>query len=110
MVSATKLRSIQTPSSPADSTLPGRRGFGPAVIAVMGLLMPVVCAQTTSKRPVDYANPLVGTAPLDNQKLIGNAPPAGEQLYSGFTSPGAVLQQWACSATDAAQSFQLVVS
>ena len=26
------------------------------------------------------------------------------------TSPGAVLQQWACSATDAAQSFQLVVS
>ncbi|HEV2486479.1 MAG TPA: GH92 family glycosyl hydrolase [Terracidiphilus sp.] len=44
-----------------------------------------------SKRPVDYANGLVGTAPLDDPKLIGNAPPAGEQLYSGLTSPGAVL-------------------
>ena len=45
----------------------------------------------TNKRPVDYANGLVGTAPLDDPKLIGNAPPAGEQLYSGLTSPGAVL-------------------
>jgi len=46
---------------------------------------------TSGKRPVDYANGLVGTAPLDDQKLIGNAPPPGEQLYSGFTSPGAKL-------------------
>lgn len=44
-----------------------------------------------AKRPVDYVNALVGTAPLDQQKLIGNAPPAGEQLYSGFTSPAARL-------------------
>ncbi len=43
------------------------------------------------KTPVEYANGLIGTAPLDNQKLIGNAPPPGEQLYSGFTSPAAVL-------------------
>ena len=43
------------------------------------------------KRPIEYANPLVGTAPLDNQRLIGNAPPPGEQVYSGFTSPGAKL-------------------
>src|SRR5579875_3089121 len=43
------------------------------------------------KRPVDYVNGLVGTAPLDDQKLIGNAPPPGELLYSGFTSPNAVL-------------------
>jgi putative alpha-1,2-mannosidase len=51
-------------------------------------------AQSTSasnKRPLAYANGLVGTAPLDDQKLIGNAPPPGEQIYSGFTSPGAVL-------------------
>jgi predicted alpha-1,2-mannosidase len=48
-------------------------------------------AHTSSKRPIDYANGLVGTAPLDSQKLIGNAPPPGEQLYSGFTSPGAML-------------------
>lgn len=47
----------------------------------------------SAKRPVDYANGRVGTAPLDNQKLIGNAPPPGEQLYSGMTSPGAELPQ-----------------
>ncbi|WP_419806152.1 GH92 family glycosyl hydrolase [Terriglobus sp.] len=39
--------------------------------------------------PVDVANPLVGTAPLDRQDLIGNAPPPGEPVYSGQTSPGA---------------------
>lgn len=43
------------------------------------------------KTPVDDANPLVGTAPLDKQKLIGNAPPPGEPVYSGQTSPGARL-------------------
>jgi len=47
--------------------------------------------ETPVKRPVDYANGLVGTAPLDSQILIGNAPPPGEKLYSGFTSPGARL-------------------
>lgn len=52
---------------------------------------PISHAQGKSRSPVDYANPLVGTAPLSDQKLIGNAPPAGEQLYSGFTLPGAVL-------------------
>jgi predicted alpha-1,2-mannosidase len=49
--------------------------------------------------PVDEANPLVGTAPLDRQELIGNAPPPGEPLYSGMTSPGASLP---LSATEAA--------
>ncbi len=43
------------------------------------------------KSPLEYANTLVGTAALDDPKLIGNAPPPGEQLYSGFTSPGAHL-------------------
>src|SRR5665213_1135774 len=42
-------------------------------------------------RPADYANPLVGTAPLDDQQLIGNAPPPGEEIYTGFTSPGVAL-------------------
>jgi predicted alpha-1,2-mannosidase len=59
-----------------------------------GFLLPTVRAQKTAshgERPVDYANGLVGTAPLDQQKLIGNAPPPGEQLYSGFTSPSAML-------------------
>src|ERR1035437_1619190 len=48
-------------------------------------------ASVSRKRPIEYANGLVGTAPLDDQKLIGNAPPPGEQLYSGFTSPAAML-------------------
>ncbi len=48
---------------------------------------------------VDEANPLVGTAPLDRRELIGNAPPPGEPLYSGMTSPGASLP---LSATEAA--------
>ncbi len=39
----------------------------------------------------DLANPLVGTAPLDQPALIGNAPPPGEPVYSGQTSPGARL-------------------
>jgi predicted alpha-1,2-mannosidase len=43
------------------------------------------------KTPLQYANGLVGTAPLDDQKLIGNAPPPGERIYSGFTSPAAML-------------------
>jgi predicted alpha-1,2-mannosidase len=53
--------------------------------------VPAQHVPASGKRPVDYANALVGTAPLDDRKLIGNAPPPGEQLYSGFTSPGAML-------------------
>jgi predicted alpha-1,2-mannosidase len=59
-----------------------------------GFLLPFMRAQKAvahGERPIDYANGLVGTAPLDQQKLIGNAPPPGEQLYSGFTSPSAML-------------------
>jgi predicted alpha-1,2-mannosidase len=45
-------------------------------------------AAGSNDKPVDCANPLVGTAPLDSQQLIGNAPPPGEEIYTGFTSPG----------------------
>jgi predicted alpha-1,2-mannosidase len=55
-------------------------------------------AQSSGKRGVDEANPLVGTAPLDRKDLIGNAPPAGEPLYSGITSPGARLPHSAVEA------------
>lgn len=41
--------------------------------------------------PLDYANPLVGTAPLTDPTVIGNAPPPGEEIYTGFTSPGPAL-------------------
>src|SRR5579863_2391495 len=50
----------------------------------------VVVLAFQAKRPIDYVNALVGTAPLDDPKLIGNAPPPGEELYTGMTSPGAV--------------------
>jgi predicted alpha-1,2-mannosidase len=43
------------------------------------------------KTPVEYANPLVGTASLDNPELLGNAPPPGEEAYTGFTYPGPAL-------------------
>jgi predicted alpha-1,2-mannosidase len=43
------------------------------------------------KSPVDSVNTLVGTAPLDRPEWIGNAPPPGEELYTGMTSPGAVV-------------------
>jgi predicted alpha-1,2-mannosidase len=46
---------------------------------------------TLAKSPVDYANPLVGTASLDDPKLRGNAPPPGEEAYTGFTHPGPAL-------------------
>lgn len=48
-------------------------------------------ASPNARAAVDAANLLVGTAPLDRPALIGNAPPPGELLYSGQTSPGARL-------------------
>jgi predicted alpha-1,2-mannosidase len=41
--------------------------------------------------PVEYANPLVGSASLDDPKVLGNAPPPGEETYTGFTYPGPAL-------------------
>ncbi len=55
-------------------------------------------AASVATQAVDEANPLVGTAPLDRQSLIGNAPPPGEPLYSGMTSPGAILPHSAVEA------------
>jgi predicted alpha-1,2-mannosidase len=69
------------------------RQLGPLLLSVL-IAAALAHAQSTTtpdKSPLRYANGLVGTAPLDDQKLIGNAPPPGEQLYSGFTSPGARL-------------------
>lgn len=45
----------------------------------------------SAKTPVEYANPLVGTASLDDPELLGNAPPPGEEAYTGFTFPGPAL-------------------
>ena len=59
--------------------------------SVACLLLACAAALGAQKKPLDYVNALVGTAPLDKQVLIGNAPPPGEELYTGMTSPGAVL-------------------
>ena len=55
------------------------------------LLLAGAAALWAQKEPVDWVNTLVGTAPLDKQELIGNAPPPGEELYTGMTSAAAVL-------------------
>lgn len=68
--------------------------FSVAVVLSCAVLLPLHAGSPPAakgKAPVDYANGLVGTAPLDDPELIGNAPPPGEKLYAGFTSPGAAL-------------------
>ncbi|HZI32261.1 MAG TPA: glycoside hydrolase family 92 protein, partial [Candidatus Binatia bacterium] len=60
-------------------------------LIVATLLCCVPGSLLAGKAPVDYANPLVGTAALDDPKLLGNAPPPGEEAYTGFTFPGPAL-------------------
>jgi predicted alpha-1,2-mannosidase len=55
------------------------------------LLSTVAALHVYGKAPLDYANPLVGSASLDNPALLGNAPPPGEEAYTGFTYPGPAL-------------------
>jgi predicted alpha-1,2-mannosidase len=62
---------------------------------VLGLCGALLTAQAADKAPVDYANPLVGTASLDPE-WIGNAPPPGEEAYTGFTYPGPTLPHRNC--------------
>ena len=50
------------------------------------------CAtRAAADSPLDLANPLVGTAALDKSEFIGNAPPPGEETYTGFVWPGPAL-------------------
>jgi predicted alpha-1,2-mannosidase len=57
-----------------------------ATLFLAGLSLATLC-----ETPLELANPLVGTAPLDDPKLIGNAPPPGEETYTGFVWPGPAL-------------------
>jgi putative alpha-1,2-mannosidase len=68
-----------------------RRSFLRPAAAALFLLPVCVTVWAAGGRPIDYANPLVGTAPLDDPQLIGSAPPPGEEIYTGFTSPGPCL-------------------
>lgn len=42
------------------------------------------------KQPVDYINPLIGTAPPTDKRFLGNNPVPGEELYYGCVSPAAM--------------------
>jgi putative alpha-1,2-mannosidase len=55
------------------------------------LVLTVAHTSFSAENPIDLANPLVGTAPLDKPELIGNAPPPGEEIYTGFVWPGPAL-------------------
>lgn len=57
---------------------------------LLALTFCLACA-AHAETPLQLANPLVGTAPLDDPKLIGNAPPPGEEQYTGFVWPGPTL-------------------
>ncbi|MFT3763206.1 MAG: GH92 family glycosyl hydrolase [Pseudoxanthomonas sp.] len=88
----------------AWACLPARRLFAATLLALLPVVAGALPAAGSTPAPqhkqaIDEANPLVGTAPLDRADLIGNAPPAGEPLYSGITSPGARLPH---SGTEAA--------
>jgi predicted alpha-1,2-mannosidase len=48
-------------------------------------------ARSSFKKPINYVNVLFGIASLDDRALIGNAPPVGEELYTGMVCPGAAL-------------------
>ena len=75
---------------------PRRAIFALAFLALGGVHAAGARASETpaqASHAVDQADPRVGTASLDQQALIGNAPPPGERLYPGMTSPGARLPQ-----------------
>ncbi|MGH8024488.1 MAG: GH92 family glycosyl hydrolase [Limisphaerales bacterium] len=60
------------------------------LLASCGILF-AACFLEAADSPVELANPLVGTASLDNPQLLGNAPPPGEETYTGFVWPGPAL-------------------
>jgi len=65
--------------------------FGSRLFAVVLLAGVFAGLPALHAAPVDDANPLVGTASLDDPDLLGNAPPPGEEAYTGFTFPGPAL-------------------
>jgi len=52
----------------------------------------VIASHTLAqRRPVDYVNPLIGTAPITDKEYLGNNPAPGEELYSGTVNPCAMV-------------------
>ena len=60
------------------------------MVLIWVALASTVPAQPVSRQPVDYVNPLIGTAPFEDTEYLGNNPPKGEELYCGSVVPGAV--------------------
>ena len=54
-------------------------------IFALFFIVPLSQAQT----PVEYVNPLIGTAPMLDKDHLGNNPAPGEDLYYGSVNPGA---------------------
>jgi putative alpha-1,2-mannosidase len=61
--------------------------FQPAVL----FLIICVSHAPAQRRPVDYVNPLIGTAPIIDKEYLGNNPAPGEELYSGTVNPCAMV-------------------
>lgn len=51
----------------------------------------IVSSTLAQPRPVDYVNPLIGTAPLADKEYLGGNPVPGEELYTGTVNPGAMV-------------------
>src|SRR3546814_5671840 len=79
-----------------------------AVIAIASSAAILAFTAAAAQSPVDLANPLVGTAPLDDPAVIGNAPPPGEPVYSGQTSPGARLPHGSVAASPVNKNIELL--
>src|SRR5512138_2514002 len=73
------------------SGMPPARTSSPALLPMLCLvLVSVSLAQSPSRRPIEYVNTLIGTAPFDEGEYLGNNPPPGEELYTGTVVPGAL--------------------
>jgi len=74
---------------PSEASESGRESAG---TATLGVPRDVANDQAAAeKEPLDYVNVLFGVASLDDPELLGNAPPYGEELYTGMVCPGAML-------------------
>jgi hypothetical protein len=54
-------------------------------------LLLVISRTLAQPQPVDYVNPIIGTAPLSDPKYAGNNPVPGEQIYTGTVNPGTMV-------------------
>ncbi len=65
------------------------QGMNSRIVVLLGAMATLASAQQ-AKRPVEYVNALIGTAPFEDKQYLGNNPPKGEELYTGDVVPGAM--------------------